>query len=134
MKRIRNLTVDMVSQTLSVTYFDNELHNLSLYTLEAFQAISRLWIKTGWAVKYSYNFSWMGRSVIQLPEDLLIVQALIHKVQPQVIIETGLAHGGWSVIYASLLEILGEGRVISIDIEIRPHSVRQSKRIRSRSG
>jgi cephalosporin hydroxylase len=112
----------MVSQTLSVTYADNELSTFPLYTAEAFQAISRLWIKTGWAAKYSYNFSWMGRPVIQLPEDLLIVQELIHKVQPHVIIETGIAHGGSSVFYASVFEILGRGRVISIDIEIRPHN------------
>jgi len=122
LKRIRSLTADMVSQTLSVTYDDNESCSLPLFTLQAFQAISRLWIKTGWAAKYSYNFSWMGRPVIQLPEDLLMVQELIYKVQPQVIIETGLAHGGSSVFYASLLEILGRGRVLSIDIEIRPHN------------
>jgi len=122
LKRIRNLTADLANQTLSVTYADNELRTVPLYTLEAFRAISRLWIKTGWAVKYSYNFSWMGRPVIQLPEDLLMMQELIHKVQPQVIIETGLAHGGSSVFYASLMEALGGGRVISIDIEIRPHN------------
>ena len=122
MKRIRNLTADLVSQTLSVTYADNELRTLPLYTQEAFQAISRLWIKTGWAAKYSYNFSWMGRPIIQLPEDLLMAQEVIYKVQPQVIVETGLAHGGSSVFYASLLEILGEGRVISVDIEIRAHN------------
>jgi cephalosporin hydroxylase len=81
-----------------------------------------LWIKTGWAAKYSYNFSWMGRQVIQLPEDLVMVQELIYKVQPEVIIETGFAHGGSSVFYASLLELLGQGRVISIDIAIRPHN------------
>ena len=112
----------MVSQTLSVTYADNELSTFPLYTPEAFQAISRLWIKTGWAAKYSYNFSWMGRPVIQLPEDLVMVQELIYKVQPEVVIETGFAHGGSSVFYASLLELLGQGRVISIDIEIRPHN------------
>ena len=122
MKRIRNLAADLVSQTLSVTYEDDESCSFPLYTPEAFQAISRLWIKTGWAAKYSYNFCWMGRPVIQLPEDLLMVQELIHKVQPQVVIETGLAHGGSSVFYASLLEILGRGRVISIDIEIRPQN------------
>jgi cephalosporin hydroxylase len=83
-----------------------------------------LWIKTGWAAKYSYNFSWMGRPIIQLPEDLLMAQEVIYKVQPQVIVETGLAHGGSSVFYASLLEILGEGRVISVDIEIRAHNRR----------
>jgi len=113
-----------MSQTLSVTYADNDAHTLPLYSPEAFQVISRLWIKTGWVAKYSYNFSWMGRPVIQLPEDLLMIQELIHKVQPQVIIETGLAHGGSSVFYASLMEIMGRGRVISIDIEIRPHNRR----------
>ena len=122
MKRIRNLAADLVSQTLSVTYEDDESCSFPLYTPEAFQAISRLWIKTGWAAKYSYNFSWMGRPVIQLPEDLVMVQELIYKVQPEVVIETGFAHGGSSVFYASLLELLGQGRVISIDIEIRPHN------------
>ena len=94
----------MMNQTLSVTYADNELSTFPLYTPKAFQAISRLWIKTGWAAKYSYNFSWMGRPVIQLPEDLVMMQELIHEVQPQVIIETGVAHGGSSVFYASLLK------------------------------
>lgn len=122
MKKIRNLTADMVSQTLCVTYEDNESRTLPLYGPEAFQAISRLWIKTGWAAKYSYNFTWMGRPVIQLPEDLVGVQELICKVEPEVIIETGVAHGGSSVFYASLLEVLGRGRVISIDIEIRAHN------------
>jgi len=121
-RKIRNLTADLVSQALSVTYDDNESRTLPLYSREAFQAISRLWIKTGWAVKYSYNFTWMGRPVIQLPEDLVTVQELICKVAPEVIIETGVAHGGSSVFYASLLEVLGRGRVISIDIEIRAHN------------
>ena len=122
MKRIRSLAADLAAQTLTVTYADDETRTFSLYTAEAFQVISRLWIKTGWAEKYSYNFSWMGRPIIQLPEDLLRIQELIHKVQPQVIVETGVAHGGSSVFYASLLEVLGQGRVISIDIEIRPHN------------
>ena len=122
MKKIHNLAADLVSQTLSVTYEDDESCSFPLYSPEAFQAISQLWIKTGWAGKYSYNFSWMGRPVIQLPEDLVMVQELIYKVQPAVIIETGFAQGGSSVYYASLLELLGQGRVISIDIEIRAHN------------
>jgi len=122
LKKIHNLAADLVSQTLSVTYEDDESCSFPLYSPEAFQAISQLWIKTGWAGKYSYNFSWMGRPVIQLPEDLVMVQELIYKVQPAVIIETGFAQGGSSVYYASLLELLGQGRVISIDIEIRAHN------------
>ena len=121
-KPIHNVAIDMVSQTLSVTYADDETCTFPLYSSEAFQVISRLWIRTGWVGKFSYNFCWMGRPVIQMPEDLLMVQEIIYKVQPHVIIETGVAHGGSSVFYASLLEILGRGRVISIDIEIRPHN------------
>jgi len=115
-KKLRNLSADLVSQSLSVTYSDNQSQTLPLYSPEAFRAISRLWIKTGWAAKYSYNFTWMGRPVIQLPEDLVTIQ------EPQVIIETGVAHGGSGVFYAGLLEVLGRGRVISVDIEIRPHN------------
>ncbi len=122
MKKIRNLTADLVSQSLLVTYSDNQSQTLPLYSTEAFQAISRLWVKAGWAAKYSYNFTWMGRPVIQLPEDLVRIQELIVKVEPQVIIETGVAHGGSAVFYASLLEVLGRGRVISVDIEIRAHN------------
>jgi cephalosporin hydroxylase len=118
-KTIRSLTADLVSQRLLVTYSDDQSQTLPLYSSEAFQAISRLWIKTGWAAKYSYNFTWMGRPVIQLPEDLVSIQELIFRVEPHVIIETGVAHGGSSVFFASLLEVLGRGRVISIDIEIR---------------
>jgi cephalosporin hydroxylase len=93
-----------------------------LYTPEAFGLLSRLWVKCGWATKYSYNFSWMGRPIIQLPEDLVAIQEIITEVKPDVIIETGVAHGGSGVFYASLFEAYGRGRVISIDIEIRPHN------------
>jgi cephalosporin hydroxylase len=120
--RIRSLVADLEGRTLSVTSDDKESSILPLYTPEAFKLISNLWIKMGWASKYSYNFSWMGRPIIQLPEDLVAIQELIHKIQPDVIIETGVAHGGSSVFYASLFEILGRGRVVSIDIEIRPHN------------
>ncbi len=118
------MTADLVSQTLYVTYSDSESHALPLYSHEAFEVISHLWLKAGWVSKYSYNFSWMGRPIIQLPEDLMMIQEVIFKVRPDVIIETGIAHGGSSVFYASLFEVLGHGRVISIDIEIRPHNRR----------
>jgi len=122
MKRIRKMTADLVSQTLSLTYEEGASPILPLYSEEAFQAISRLWVKAGWALRYSYNFSWMGRPVIQLPQDLVMVQEVIHRVRPDVIIETGVARGGSTVFYASLFEVLGRGRLISVDIEIRPHN------------
>lgn len=123
MNKIWKLTADLVSQTLFVTYADGESRFLPLYEAEAFQAISGLWLKAGWASKYSYNFSWLGRTVVQLPEDLMMIQEVVYRVRPTVIVETGVAHGGGTVFYASLQELLGApGRVIGIDIEIRPHN------------
>jgi cephalosporin hydroxylase len=89
---------------------------------EAFRAISRAWLRSGWDAKYVYGFSWMGRPVIQLPEDMLRIQELIYRVAPDVVIETGIAHGGSLIFYASLFEAISKGRVIGVDIEIRPHN------------
>jgi cephalosporin hydroxylase len=73
--------------------------------------------------QYSYNFSWMGRPVIAYPQDMIAMQELIWRVQPDLIIETGVAHGGSIVYYASLLELLGkDGIVVGIDIDIRKHN------------
>lgn len=72
--------------------------------------------------KYSYNFSWMGRPIIQYPQDIVAMQEIIWKVQPDVIIETGIAHGGSLVYYASLLELIGKGKIIGVDIDIRDHN------------
>ena len=95
---------------------------VDLYSPEAFQHLDRLWMKVGWALRYSYRFTWLGRPVVQLPEDLLRVQEAIFQLRPEVVIETGVAHGGSLVFYASLLSLLGGGRVIGVDIEIRPHN------------
>lgn len=97
---------------------------MELYSREAFEFLSRLWVKVGWDQKYIYTFSWMGRPIIQLPDDLLRIQEVVYSVEPDVIIETGIAHGGSLIFYASLLKAMGKGRVIGIDIEIRPHNRR----------
>jgi cephalosporin hydroxylase len=89
---------------------------------EAFEAISNAWLRSGWDNKYVYSFSWFGRPIIQLPEDMIRLQEVIYSVQPDVIIETGVAHGGSLVFYASLCKAIGRGRVVGIDIEIRPHN------------
>ena len=73
----------------------------------------------GWNEKYSYTFSWMGRPIIQLPEDMVRMQEVIYEVQPDVIVETGVAHGGSLIFYASLCKAMGTGRVIGVDIKIR---------------
>jgi cephalosporin hydroxylase len=73
--------------------------------------------------KYTYNFSWMGRPIIALPQDMVAMQELIWEVKPDLIVETGVAHGGSIVYYASLLELIGgEGIVLGIDIDIRKHN------------
>jgi len=74
---------------------------------------------------YSYNFSWMGRPIIQYPQDMVAMQEIIWEVKPDLIIETGIAHGGSLIYYASLLEMIGTGRVLGIDIEIREHNRRE---------
>jgi cephalosporin hydroxylase len=89
---------------------------------EAFNIVSRAWLRVGWDTKYVYSFAWMGRPVIQLPEDMIRIQEVIYAVKPDVIIETGIAHGGSLIFYASLCKAMEKGRIVGIDIEIRPHN------------
>jgi cephalosporin hydroxylase len=72
--------------------------------------------------RYSYNFTWLGRSIIQFPQDIMAMQEIIWKVRPDLIIETGIAHGGSLVFSASMLELIGKGEVLGIDIDIRKHN------------
>lgn len=74
------------------------------------------------AAQYSYNFSWMGRPIIQYPQDMIAMQELIWEIKPDLIIETGIAHGGSLIFYASLLELIGHGEILGIDIDIREHN------------
>jgi len=80
------------------------------------------WAKVSAENRLSYEIDWLGIPIIQTPEDMILMQELIFKVQPDVIIETGVAHGGSLIYYASLLELLGKGKIIGIDIEIREHN------------
>jgi cephalosporin hydroxylase len=89
---------------------------------EAFKIISDIWIRVGWDTKYVYSFAWMGRPIIQLPEDMVRTQEVIFNIKPDVIIETGVAHGGSLIFYASLCKAMEKGKVVGIDIEIRPHN------------
>ncbi|SEB05343.1 cephalosporin hydroxylase family protein [Rubrimonas cliftonensis] len=115
------LTIDDDAATLHVTDADGE-RTLPLYCDEAFALISRHYVRVGWNQKYSYTFSWLGRPVIQLPDDMMRLQEAIFMTRPELIIETGVAHGGSLIFYASLFEAMGAGRVLGVDIEIRPHN------------
>jgi len=84
--------------------------------------ITEQWMNETAKIKYTYNFEWMGRPIIQLPQDIIAMQELIWKVKPDLIIETGIAHGGSLIFYASILELIGNGEVLGIDIDIREHN------------
>jgi cephalosporin hydroxylase len=71
---------------------------------------------------WSYQWTWLGLPIIQMPEDIVILQEIIWQTKPTVILETGIARGGSMVFFASLLELLGEGRVIGVELELRPHN------------
>jgi cephalosporin hydroxylase len=113
------LTVDFASgQVTIIDAAGSSQHSFG--SPAAFEALSRAWIRSGWDLKHSYTFTWLGRPVIQLPEDLLRAQEAIWQIRPDVIIETGVAHGGSVVFFASLCRLLGSGRVVGVDVEIRP--------------
>jgi cephalosporin hydroxylase len=96
---------------------------LPLYGREAFEGLSDLWLKLSWVQKYPYTFTWMGRPIIQHPEDMVRTAEAIYALRPDVIVETGVAHGGSLVFSASIMKASGRGRlVIGVDIEIRPHN------------
>lgn len=115
------LILDTEAQTLTVDDAGKS-RVLGLYSKSAFEVLSREWVRVGWNQKYQYAFSWMGRPIIQLPEDMIRMQEVIFQVKPDVIIETGVAHGGSLIFYSSLCKAMGKGRVIGVDIEIRPHN------------
>jgi cephalosporin hydroxylase len=103
------------------------------------QGLSRIWSRETNRNGYTYNFAWLGRPIIQYPQDMIALQEIIWEVKPDLIIETGIAHGGSLVFYASMLALLdtaeaietgkdmmnpkwSDRKVVGIDIEIRPHN------------
>ena len=81
------------------------------------------WISESARFKYTYNFSWLGRPIIQFPQDIIAMQEIIWRVKPDLIIETGIAHGGSLIFYSSMLELIGgNGQVLGVDIDIREHN------------
>ena len=124
----------------AVTQFSQERSErlVSNGTDAAFGALSRDWLQASMQRKYVYNFDWMGRPIIQYPQDMVAMQELVWQVRPDLIIETGIAHGGSLILSASLLAMLdmcdaieagitldprqSSRKVIGIDIDIRAHN------------
>jgi cephalosporin hydroxylase len=105
---------------------------------ESFNQLSKQWLQTSMEKKYVYNFDWLGRPIIQYPQDMVAIQELVWTVRPDLIIETGIAHGGSLILSASMLAMLdmcdvieaggmmdprkSARKVIGVDIDIRPHN------------
>lgn len=117
------LTIDTNARTVTHET-ETESREVPLDSPEAFRLITEQWLTVGWTQKYTYGFTWFGRPIIQLPEDMVRIQEVIYRVKPDVILETGVAHGGSLIYYASLCKAMDRGRVIGVDIEIRPHNRR----------
>jgi cephalosporin hydroxylase len=115
------LRIDLATAEIAIGEAGSE-RRLALASPEAFAILSEAWLRSGWANRYSYTFSWLGRPVIQLPEDLIRLQELLYLQQPDVVLETGIAHGGSVVFCAGLCRLIGKGRVVAVDVEIRPHN------------
>lgn len=115
------MKIDLEAGTVEVSN-DDLTHVYDIGSKEAFALISKAWLRSGWDAKYVYSFSWLGRPIIQLPEDMMRIQELIYDIKPNIILETGVAHGGSLIFYASLLRAMGKGRIIGIDIDIRDHN------------
>jgi cephalosporin hydroxylase len=99
-------------QNISLLGGDKKIHSLSVK-----------WIEEVSKMKYSYNFTWLGIPIIQFPQDIIALQEIIWQVKPDLIVETGIAHGGSLIFSASMLELLGgNGHVVGIDIDIREHN------------
>ncbi len=111
------ISVDPLAGTLTV-----DGRTLPLDGPEAFAILSDFWMDAAMRVKHPYTFTWLGRPVIQFADDLMRLQEIVHRVQPDVILETGVAHGGSLIFHAGLCRLLDRGRVIGVDIEIRSHN------------
>lgn len=115
----RHERIVIENDVVHVTFPDGESQCWPIGSPEGFEILSRLWLRAGWDVKHVYSFTWLGRPIIQLPEDLLRLQEAIWRVQPDVIIETGVAHGGGLVFSASMCAMTGNGRVIGVEVALR---------------
>jgi len=104
--------------------FSNEgkFYTVSLYSQKGLELIASLWLKLSCEYRLMYEPTWLGIPIIQLPDDIVMMQELIWKVRPDVIIECGLAHGGSAVLYASICELIGKGSIIGIDVEVRQYN------------
>ena len=109
---------------------DKKLRIKSIKKNKKIQKIKDDFLNISSKTKYEYNFSWMGIPIIQYPQDIIALQEIIFSVKPDLIIETGFAHGGSSIFYASILKNLefkksDKAKVLSIDVDFRKHNLQR---------
>jgi cephalosporin hydroxylase len=95
---------------------------VDLYSKEGGELINSLYLKLATEFQWMYLPKWLGRPIIQVPHDIVIMQELLWNIQPDVIVECGVAHGGSLILSASICQLIGKGKVIGVDVEIRPHN------------
>jgi len=136
----------VIEESWTESWFQNNKFNISRWIMKIFEqevegriiyngqdailkSSAEVFMKTSTVPKYSYNFSWLGRPIIQYPQDIIAMHELIWSIQPDLIIETGIAHGGSLIFSASMLELnaicggLQDAEVLGIDIDIRSHNL-----------
>lgn len=96
--------------------------DVDLYSQRGLEMVAGLWLKLSAENRLMYRHSWLGIPIIQLPGDIVAMQELIWRVRPDFIVECGFAHGGSAVLYASILELIGKGTVIGVDVEVRAYN------------
>jgi cephalosporin hydroxylase len=111
------IIIDTAARNLTTVDGESERTH-DLYSRTAFETISLQWVRIGWSLRYYNSFAWMGRPVLQMPEDLIRLQEAVYRIRPDVIVETGVFQGGSLLFHASLCQALGKGRVIGIDNQI----------------
>src|SRR5260221_846575 len=113
------ITIDTEARVLRLTEGGTTQEH-SLFSGEAFRLLSRQWIALGWNLGHWTTLSWMGRRLLQLPDDVLRLAELFWILRPDVIVETGVYDGGSTLLFASLCRLSGRGRVIAVEREFRP--------------
>jgi cephalosporin hydroxylase len=98
------------------------LHAAELASDETVRELDRALTTASDRHDFSYLWTWLGLPIIQMPTDVVVAQEVIWETQPDVIIETGVARGGSVIFFASMLQLLGSGRVIAVDLDIREHN------------
>lgn len=101
---------------------DQGWQTVDIYSSEGMEILSQLCIKASFAHKRVYKSAFLGIPIIQMPEEIILIQEKIWQLKPDVIVETGIAHGGSAILYASVLQLIGKGKVVAIDVDIRRHN------------